>query len=170
LKGEYIAGKHPTQGGSDDYYSNSSITSTSLNYYPLASGVYERNFAGGYVYLVQNIDPIGCQFVLKYDYFDPNTKVTGSDFVNTSAVAAVGTTPAIPAVKTTLTSADIAYTTWGVGLIYYVKWDPNVRLQLYYEMPKNEKLDAAKVTTGSLVAYTKAVNKNMLTFRVQYKF
>ena len=147
LKGEFISGKHPTKSGDDNYYSPA--------VYPNNSSVYNRNVMGYYAYLVQNLDPIGCQLVVKYDYFDPNTKVSAGDF--TSAT-------------TTLTKGDIAYSTLGLGVLCYVPWDPNTRLMLYYEMPKNEKLDPAKVTTGSMVAYTKAINANMLTFRVQYKF
>jgi hypothetical protein len=147
IKGEFISGKHPTVSGKDDYYSPS--------VYPSTNAVYKRNISGYYAYLVQNIDPVGCQVVLKVDGFDPNTDVSADDFSSTT---------------TTLTSGDIAYTTIGAGIIYYLKWDPNVRLQLYYDMPKNEKLDAAKITSGSLLKYTKAVNNNVLTFRVQYKF
>jgi hypothetical protein len=96
--------------------------------------------------------------VLKYDYWDPNTKVASSDFTNAT---------------TTLTAGDIAYSTLGLGLLYYVPWASNIRCMLFYEMPKNEKL--TNLTTGAtLLQYavnnTSKTNLNLLTFRVQVKF
>ncbi len=155
LKGEYIQGYHPTKGGASDFYGSG--TSVTVN-----DPVYERQMAGFYTYLIQNIDPANLQLVVKYDFWDPNTQVAASDFVDNTTT------------KTTLTNQDLAYSTWGFGALYYLPWAPNVRLQLYYEIPKIEKLDATKVAaTSSLFKYTdytSATNLNMLTFRVQFKF
>jgi len=155
LKGEYIQGYHPTKGGASDFYgSGASVT--------MADPVYQRQIAGYYAYFIQNIDPASLQLVVKYDLWDPNTQVSESDFVDNATT------------KTTLTNQDLAYSTWGFGALYYLPWAPNVRLQLYYEIPKIEKLDASKVAaTSSLfkyTSYTSATNLNMLTFRVQFKF
>jgi hypothetical protein len=169
IKGEYIQGYHPTSAGAVDFYGNVATQPAYLATGPL----YNRQINGFYAYLIQNIDPTNSQLVVKYDMWDPNTKVSASDFVNTAAVAATGTTPAVPAVTTTLTKNDLAITTIGFGLLQYLPWSPNVRLMVYYEIPTYEKLDAAKVNTGSLLPMTKttsATNMNMLTLRIQYKF
>ena len=157
LKGEYIQGYHPTKAGAADFYgSGASVTA--------GNAIYERQISGFYAYLVQNIDPASLQIVLKYDVYDPNTKVAAGDF--TTANTAAG--------ATALTNQDLAYSTVGFGLLYYLPWAPNIRLQLYYEMPKFEKLDAAKVAAASpLFSYTtfnSGNNMNLLTFRVQTKF
>lgn len=157
LKGEYIQGYHPTKSGAADFYgSGASVTA--------GNAIYERPISGFYAYFIQNIDPASLQIVLKYDVYDPNTKVKAGDF--TTANTAAG--------ATALTNQDLAYSTFGFGLLYYLPWAPNLRLQLYYEMPKFEKLDATKVAAASpLYSYTSfnsGNNMNLLTFRVQTKF
>jgi hypothetical protein len=153
IKGEYIQGHHPTKGGASDFYgSGASVTA--------ADAVYQRLINGYYVYFIQNIDAANFQLVVKYDMWDPNTKVKASDFSDAT---------------TTLTNQDLAISTLGFGGIMYLPWSNNVRLQLYYEIPKYEKLDAGKIasTNKSLYKYTKYAsnnNLNMLTFRIQYKF
>jgi hypothetical protein len=96
---------------------------------------------------------------VKYDYWDPNTKVDATDFTNTT---------------TTLTSGDIAYSTWGFGILYYLPWASNIRCMAYYEMPKNEKLTNVTDPKSLLFKYannnTSATNLNLMTLRVQVKF
>jgi opacity protein-like surface antigen len=70
---EYITGRQP----------GTSSSSTSLGTAP-ASALYDRKFTGWYVTLVQNIGNRE-QIVLKYDVYDPNTTVAGSDFTPTSS-------------------------------------------------------------------------------------
>jgi hypothetical protein len=103
------------------------------------------------VYFIQNIDPASLQLVLKYDVYDPNTKVKAADFSSTS----------------NLTAADIAYSTLGFGFLWYVPWAPNIRCMLFYEMPKNEKLSSP---AASLAKYTNDLTDNLLTLRIQTKF
>jgi hypothetical protein len=154
LKGEYIQGKHPTKSASDDFYNPSAFPST--------DAVYNREIKGWYAYFIQNIDPV-LQLVVKYDVFDPNTKVAASDFT-TASTAGAGA----------LTAADLAWSTWGFGVLCYLPWSNNVRLMAFYEIPKNEKLDAGKLaTTNSLykyASYSSTDNMNLLTIRIQYKF
>jgi hypothetical protein len=141
LRGEYIYGHQP--GTSSSTVSPSSSPTSAL---------YKRKFSGWYVNLVQNLGG-NDQIVLKYDVYDPNTNVKASDFSPTSA----------------LTVADIKYSTLGFGLVHY--WDANIKFLLYYELIKNELLDAAKVPVGSsLSPYTADVRDNVLTLRVVYKF
>jgi hypothetical protein len=153
VKGEYIQGKQPSTSTGSDFYNDADPKTA-----PVLSALYNREFSGYYVYFIQNIDPASLQLVVKYDSWDPNTKVNAADFTNTT---------------TTLNAGDIAYTTLGFGLLYYVPWASNIRCMLFYEMPKNEKL--TNLTTGaSLLKYavnnTSGTNLNLLTFRVQVKF
>jgi hypothetical protein len=158
IKGEYIQGYHPTKAGAADFYgSGASVTP--------GNAIYERTISGYYAYLIQNIDPASLQLVMKYDVYDPNTKVAAGDFTTANTAAAAG--------AGALTNQDLAYSTIGFGVLYYLPWAPNIRLQVYYEMPKFEKLDAGKVASGPMFGYTSfssANNANMLTFRVQTKF
>jgi hypothetical protein len=151
IKGEYIQGKHPTKVGSDDFYNN--------NPPPTTDAVFNREIMGYYAYFIQNLDPANLQLVVKYDYWDPNTKVDATDFTNTT---------------TTLTSGDIAYSTWGFGILYYLPWASNIRCMAYYEMPKNEKLTNVTDPKSLLFKYannnTSATNLNLMTLRVQVKF
>ncbi len=86
---------------------------------------YNRKFNGGYVYFIQNILQSRHEIVVKYDFLDPNTDVKGTDIkiqvsYNESTI------------KTGLTGADVAYTTWGIG--YNVRLNPNLKLMAYYEI------------------------------------
>jgi hypothetical protein len=136
VKGEYLFGKNP---GTKSKYDPYGLATPSLT-----DNVFNREMSGYYVYLIQNIDPINGQLVFKYDQFDPNAQLDPDD------LAASGGT-----------SADVALGTAGFGAVYYLPWDPNVRLMLYYEMPKYEKIGILGITDKSL---------NLLTFRVQFKF
>ncbi|MDD5674193.1 MAG: hypothetical protein PHC61_08525 [Chitinivibrionales bacterium] len=148
LRGEYIAGKNPGD-------------KTSAPYIPAAAAspngsLYERNFAGGYIYYVQNImTPL--QLVFKFDWYDPNTDLAGSKINNAFVTDAV---------NKAVGDGDIAWTTIGFGAIYH--WDGNVKFLLYYEMPKNETV--ASDVTGAMAKYKTDITDNVLTFRVQYKF
>ncbi len=141
VRAEYIAGRQP----------GTSSSSISPGAQP-ATALYNRKFAGWYIYLVQNIGNQE-QIVLKYDVYDPNTHVAASDFTTT-----VG-----------LTTTDIKYSTFGLGFIHH--WDDNIKFVTYYEFIKNETLDAAKIPpTSALFPYTQDVRDNVFTFRVQYRF
>ena len=94
LKGEYLAGKNAYAG---DSKSNPNKT---------------KQFAGYYVYLIKNIGPKN-QLVGRYDYFDPNTKLSGD---------AAG--------------KDIYYKTLAVAWQFYL--NENIRLSAQYAMPVNE--------------------------------
>jgi phosphate-selective porin len=94
LKGEYLAGKNAYAG---DSKSNPNKT---------------KQFSGYYVYLIKNIG-LKNQLVGRYDYFDPNTKLSGD---------AAG--------------KDIYYKTLAVAWQFYL--NENIRLSAQYTMPVNE--------------------------------
>jgi len=103
IKGEYMSGINSTP---------STISSTASAAAILADPNKCKNFAGYYVYFIKNVGSKN-QFVAKYDYYDPNTKLSGD-----------------AALK------DICYKTWTLAWQYYL--NDNIRISLNYEMPKNE--------------------------------
>jgi hypothetical protein len=145
LRGEYVFGKQP----------GTSATSVSTPA-QFAPGIYQRDFSGWYLSYIQNIGNAN-QFVLKYDIYDPNSKVSAADFVTGNTAGSLG-----------MTATDLKYSTLGLGWIHH--WDDNVKFVFYYEMVANEKLVNLANTTSPLALYANDVSDNVFTFRVQYKF
>jgi hypothetical protein len=134
VRGEYIGGIQPG-------------ISTSSRVYSAGSGdLYLRSFSGYYIWLVQNIGK-KTQACLKYDEYDPNTKVAGEDIGKSGNLTG---------------AADMKYTTFGFGAAY--NFDSNVKLSFWYELVKNEK---APNLTGD---YNRDLPDNVFTLRLLYKF
>ncbi|TAL65274.1 MAG: hypothetical protein EPN88_09785 [Bacteroidetes bacterium] len=110
IKGEYMAGVNSTP---------STIASSSTMAQKKADPNKLKNFSGYYIYFIKNIGPKN-QFVARYDYYDPNTKLKGD---------AAG--------------SDIFFKTWTVAWQYYL--NGNIRISLNYEMPGNE-INASNTT------------------------
>jgi hypothetical protein len=173
LRGEYVMG---TQPGTDKVnYSPTSAyapsakttttyavvvdTTTASGYRATATSTtvntlnyYSRSFAGGYVMLAQSIADTKHEIVAKYDWYDPNTKVSGDEIgqkANTSA-------------------ADIKFSTIGLGWNYY--WNSNIKLTAYYEMVTNEKSANIAATALGTTNYRDNLKDNVLTLRLQVKF
>ncbi len=136
LRAEYITG---TQSGT--------LTSSTTPNAAVTANVFERNFNGAYFYWIQNIANSKHNIVIKYDWYDPNTKVKESEI---GAVTGAGS----------LGSADIKYSTLGLG--YFFTYDQNWKITLYGDIIKN---DATKLS-----GYGKDLKDNIFTVRVQYKF
>ncbi len=147
IRAEYITGKQPGAKSS-----NTSIASGTAPDYD----TYLREFSGGYVYFIQNIGQSRHQFVAKYDWFDPNTKVAGDEIKAKNADGK----------STGLSAADIKYSTLGLGWSY--KFNSQVKFTAYYDIVKNE--ETAISGANSTNNYTKDLKDNVFTFRVQYKF
>jgi hypothetical protein len=151
IRAEYIMGTQPGLSGS----------SASLNGYdpltapasPTSFDTYIRKFQGGYINFVQDILDTKSSIVVKYDWYDPNTDVSGTD-----VGAAVVSTVAAPMKATG--KADMAYSTIGLGYLY--RMNNNVRIMAYYDMVANEK-----VAVKNFYAVAPA---NLVTLRLQYKF
>jgi hypothetical protein len=146
LRGEYLFGQQPGTSSSGDSYNNSAIGTTDT---------YIRNFAGGYIQLSQDIADTKHSVTVKYDWYDPNTKVAGNTIGAATTVAG--------AVKTN--KADIAYSTLGFGYLY--RMNNNIKFMVYYDMPVNE-ISSALSASGS--NYTSKLAANLLTVRMQVKF
>jgi phosphate-selective porin len=101
---------------------------------------YNRNFSGGYVVLVQDFGASPLSAVLKYDWYDPNTKLSDDE---------------------AKTDGDMAVNTFGFGLLW--RANNNVKLTAFYEMNQNE-------TTVAIDKYKADLKDNLFTLRLQYKF
>ncbi|MBL0046835.1 MAG: porin [Bacteroidetes bacterium] len=139
LRAEYIKGYTPSTKSS----------TLNMDVQP-TTDIYKRHIDGAYFYFIQTIGKTKLQTVVKYDWFDPNTKIKGNQ------IGAKGNTGK----ANNFTSADIKYSTLGLGIIY--NWDDNVRLTAYYAMVQNEKTQ--------LTGFTQDIPDNVFTFRVMYKF
>lgn len=136
IKAEYLQGTQPASG------TNSTRTPSSV---PVLD-TYIRNFNGAYISLIQKIANSRHQLMVKYDWYDPNTNVSGNQI-------------GVPG--TALTKTDVYYSNLGLGWIYDI--DKNIRLTAYYDMPVNE-------TSSNLSSHAKDLKDNVFTFRMQYKF
>lgn len=136
LRAEFIAGK---QTGT----LNNSETPTAL--LTGIDGFHIRNFNGAYFYFLQQLFNKKHQLLVKFDWYDPNTKVKGTE---------------IGAAGSNFTAANIRYNTLGVGYLNYLT--ENVKLVVYYAHVKNEKT--------ALPGYTNDLKDNVFTFRIQFRF
>lgn len=140
IRSEYIQGTQPGLSSSNTFYNSTDAK----------AGLYSRKFNGYYINYIQNIGNDN-QLVVKYDVLDPNIDVEGEQ---------------IGVKSSNLSTADIKYTTLGIGWIHH--WDSNIKLVLYYDLVKNEKVNQS--ATGSLALFKDDLKDNVLTFRIQYKF
>jgi hypothetical protein len=108
-------------------------------------GYYVRKFNGAYFYYVQSLFSTKHQLVLKYDWYDPNSQVSGKE---------------IGAPGSNLTAANIRYNTLGLGYVWYIT--ENVKLVVYYARVMNEHT--------LLKGYTSDVSDDVMTFRMQFRF
>ena len=136
LRGEFITG---LQTGTN----TSSETPTAL--LTGTEGFHTREFNGAYFYLLQSLFSVKHQLLVKYDWYDPNTKVKGPD---------------IGMAGSNLTAANIKYNTLGLGYLFYIT--PNVKSVLYYSMPVNEETQ--------LTGFTSDLRDNVFTMRLQFRF
>lgn len=134
LRAEYWQGTQTATAGSSE-------TPASL----LTEPTYIRKFSGAFIYLLHSIFNTQHQLCIKYDWYDPNTRVKGIDIGK-------------PGAK--LNQADIRYNTLGMGYNYYI--NENLRLLLWYETVKNE------ITL--LPGYTADLKDNVFTCRLQFRF
>lgn len=136
LRAEYITG---TQTGTF----TSSETPVAL--LSGTEGFYKRSFRGAYFYFLQHLFSLKHQLVIKYDWYDPNSKVKGKE---------------IGAAGTRFSAADIKYSTLNIGYNYAAS--PLVKLGLFYALVKNE--------STLLAPYLKDVSDNVFTARMQFRF
>lgn len=139
IRGEYIFG---TQTGTAT--SSETPGAVPVNAANAPMPLYQRSFNGAYFYFLQNIAGNKHQLVVKYDWYDPNAMVSG-----TQINAAKG-----------FSSADVKFNTLGVGYVYYV--NPHLKATFFYEMINNE-------STG-INGFNTDIRDNIFTCRLQYRF
>lgn len=134
IRSEYWKGKQP------------GTTSTTFNpgTLPLLP-TFIRDFDAAFFYFLQNIVNEKWEFMAKYDWFDPNVKVSKNKIGKQGS---------------NLNVADIRYNTLGVGLTRY--FSGNLKFLAYYDIVKNEETQ--------LPGFTKDINDNVFTFRIQLRF
>jgi len=148
LRAEYTTGDQPGTVTATSFYNP--YTPAGRPDATAASALYKRTFAGWYVTWIQNLGGSN-QFVARYDEYDPNTDVEGSD---------------IGAAGSNLGVADVKYSTLGLGWIYH--FDSSVKFTLYYDLVRNETVSPS--ATGLLTAFTDDLKDDVLTFRIQFRF
>ena len=104
-----------------------------------------RPFNGAFFYFLQNIINERHQVGLKYDWYDPNTKISGTMIGNQLPANSLG---------------DIKFSTITVGYNFYIT--QNTKIMFWYDIIRNEET--------SLPDYTADVRDNVFTCRVQFKF
>lgn len=93
---------------------------------------------------MQQLKKSNHQLLIKYDWYDPNTKVSEK-----GVGAARG-----------FSLADLKYSTLGAGYIYTI--NANAKFLCYYAHPVNE--------LTSLMDFKKDINDDVLTLRLQFRF
>jgi len=112
--------------------------------------VYLRPFSGAYIYLIQDIFSPKHSAVFRYDYYDPNDKLSGNNLK---------------------TAGDVKYTNFGAG--YMFNPTSNVRILAFYEWIANEK---SALVTGvdsngvDIRGFQNDVKDNIFTVRLQFRF
>ena len=141
FRGEYLFGKQPG-------VSNSSKSPNAGELPDISTQYYLREFSGAYAYLVHSFGqkkrPMH-SLVLKYDFYNPNTKVSGNE---------TGFNP-------NTSSADLATNAFTMG--YLFSPCEQIRIMATYEIRKNE-------TTPHIGKYKSDRKDNLFTLGVLYKF
>jgi hypothetical protein len=167
LKGEMYSGHVPFYGTSA-LFTNADATSLGA---PRPSTVTKEVF-GYYAMLVQNLTDY-LQIAVRYDVFDPNTNVKGSDFnINNTAKGTTGTIPSalrgvnpVPGFGGDLKQSTIAL---DVNMVV----SGALRIMLDFDIVTNETYTkSVTLADKSFATVTNAdPNDNRFTFRMQYKF
>jgi hypothetical protein len=140
LRGEYIMGTQPgTRGSTSSPFFDNQLGST-----------YIRKFDGAYAYFIQRFGKSKHELAIKYEWYDPNTQVTGRDIFNGGS----------------FTAADIRYEQLGLNYTYYM-YD-NVKFLLSYNIIRNEATGLSGSSTVN--DFTKDIPDNVLTVRMHYRF
>lgn len=129
-----------------------------------------RNFNGGYVYVDQQIGKTGHHLLYRYDYYNPNTRISGEDIrlnIEDNAGNPVGSTG--------LSVADVTFQTHGFGYRYQA--NENLSFTLFYEKPINEitalePLSSNQINNGKFphTGFLEDIKDDVFTLRIQYIF
>lgn len=116
--------------------------------YPISNGtkdpLYVRSFDGAYFYFLQDLGSLEHQVVLKYDWYDPNKRVSGREISDIKG----------------FNKADLRYDTIGMGYVYVP--NESLKIMFYYDFVRNEK--------SALRGFETDAADDLFTCRVQYNF
>lgn len=148
IRGEYLFGNQPGNNTNANSPKSGNIGGidnlNTTSYVKGGTDTYIRKMSGGYVHFIQDIADTKHSITVKYDWYDPNTEIIGSQI----------------GVGKKTGKADIAYSTLGLGYMY--RMNNNIRIMAYYDMVSNEKT--------VLKNYFADLKDNLVTVRLQYKF
>jgi hypothetical protein len=139
LRAEYITGLQSATSTS-----SSTPGSIPIDKNAVRLPYYTRNFNGAYLTFVQTLNNTDNQLILKYDWYDPNSKIKGGEV---SALS--GFSP-----------ADVRFDTFGFGFLHH--FNPHLKAVIYYDIIKNERT--------RIVNFENDVKDNVLTIRTQFYF
>ncbi|WP_037326429.1 hypothetical protein [Runella zeae] len=128
---------------------STATSSTTPGSFPVTSSgapqpLYTRSFDGAYFYFLQHLFSTDHQLILKYDWYDPNTKVSGLGVRNDNGFS----------------GADVRYDTFGGGYMHH--FNQYLKMIIWYEHPINEKT--------ALKGYTQHLKDGVFTLRTQFTF
>ena len=106
---------------------------------------YVRHYDGAFFYFLQNIINPKHQLILKYDWYDPNIKVKKMEIGKSG---------------TNLTSADVKFSTLGIGYVYH--FNPQTKIIFYYDLVRNE--------ATQISGFTADQKDDVFTCRLQFRF
>lgn len=135
LRGEYFFGTQ-TSKSSDSKSPQAAPSAT--------DAMFIRDFNAGYAYFIHRIGKSKHEIVFKYEWLDPNTKISPSDLNG----------------KNGMNQGELKYTMMGFGYNLYLY--ENVKFMFHYNMVKNE--------VAQIKGYTYDLKDNVLTIRMQYRF
>jgi len=186
LKGEYLRGVLSVPGitssssaltqsvsASNDTIFYKNLTTTTKVNTPAIS----RNFSGWYLYLIKNIGKRN-QIAIRYDWYNPNTKVTADSIgstkysndtkgtVTTSKTTYSGSSSLVIATQTQSVTnttnslksgtGDIPYGSWDFAYSYY--FTDNIKIMIDYLMPMNKKVGTVNAAGVGNVTSTFTTN------------
>lgn len=134
LKGEYWWG-HQT--------GNSAESNTPAEV--LNEPYYIREFNGAFFYLLQTVINERHMIALKYDIYDPNTNISGTQVGTPQSFTGAG---------------DVRYNTVGAGYLFFA--DEHLKITVWYDFIRNERTAINGVTSD--------IKDNVFTLRTQFRF
>ncbi len=156
IRGEFITGTQPGQWGTNQVPTgtlNGTPTYTGAPNTNLGAGLYLRKFMGGAFYFTQSFhymagkQQMHTDITFKYDGYDPNTQVKGSEIIASRGFSKAGT--------------DVAWNTFSGGISFSPV--PYFKLMLWYDHVVNESTGL----TGTRFA-TDYAKDNVFTIRTQF--
>lgn len=138
FRAEYWRGTQSASANSSE--TPGTLPQTSSGFGPL----YVRPFDAAFFHVLQHLGSDKHQLVVKYDWYDPNTRVKEAKVSSTNGFS----------------SADVRYNTLGGGYVLYI--NQNAKATFWYEHIMNEATDVN--------GYREDLQDDAVTIRLQFRF